>query len=77
MTGTSSSTALSTTSTSRSCPRSRGTARIPGPAAVFERDSSFRSELPALCRALFVHPADLQFIELRSLMAAWPQQHPP
>jgi hypothetical protein len=55
---------------------SGGIARIPGPATIFERYVSFNAELPALCRALFVRPSDLQFVELRSLMAAWLQRHP-
>lgn len=55
---------------------SGGAARIPGPATIFERYAWFCGELPALCRALFVRPSDLQFVELRSLMVAWLQRHP-
>ncbi|HEX8904449.1 MAG TPA: hypothetical protein VF771_06390 [Longimicrobiaceae bacterium] len=52
-----------------------GTARIPGPALICDRYARFQHELPALCRALHVHPSELQFVELRSLMAAWLKQH--
>lgn len=52
-----------------------GTARIPGPATIRDRYAAFYGELPLLCRSLFVHPSELQFVELRSLMAAWLNRH--
>jgi hypothetical protein len=53
-----------------------GTARIPGPATICERAGRFRSDLPSLCRPLHLKPAELQFAELRSLIAEWVDEHP-
>jgi hypothetical protein len=55
----------------------KGTARIPGPGAICDRYTSFCLELPLLCCALRVHPSELQFVELRSLMTAWLGRHGP
>ncbi|HEV7590252.1 MAG TPA: hypothetical protein VGO40_19235 [Longimicrobium sp.] len=53
-----------------------GTARIPGQAKIHDRYLQFRAELPALCRKLYVKPAELQFVELRSLIVTWLTEHP-
>lgn len=53
-----------------------GTARIPGPARICERAARFRSDLPSLCRPLHLKLAELQFAELRSLVAEWVDEHP-
>jgi hypothetical protein len=53
-----------------------GAVRIPGTSAILSRFAEFLAELPELCHALFIDCAELQFVELRSLMAAWLARHP-
>lgn len=53
-----------------------GAARIPGTSAILSRFVAFQAQLPELCHALFIDSAELQFVELRSLIAAWLARHP-
>jgi hypothetical protein len=55
---------------------SGGAARIPGPARLCERHAQFRAALPSLCEPLHVKPAELQFVELKSLIFEWLGEHP-
>jgi len=53
-----------------------GVVRIPGEAVIRKRFRQFRRELPDLCQRLHVRPAELQFVELRSLVEEWIVSHP-
>jgi hypothetical protein len=53
-----------------------GVERIPGDAVIRKRYRLFRGELPALCQRLHIRPAELQFVELRSLIEEWIVNHP-
>jgi hypothetical protein len=53
-----------------------GTARLPGPARILERYSGFRTVLPALCREFGIALSELQFVELRTFVEEWIQDHP-
>lgn len=52
-----------------------GGVRVPGAHTIANRFIEFDADLPALCRALFVDCAELQFVELRSLIGNWIQLH--
>ncbi len=53
-----------------------GVERIPGEAVIRKRYRLFRRELPILCQRLYIRPAELQFVELRSLVEEWIANHP-
>ena len=53
-----------------------GLERIPGEAVIRKRYRQFRRELPVFCQRLHVRPAELQFVELRSLVEEWIVGHP-
>lgn len=53
-----------------------GDVRLPGPARIAERNTAFLAELPVMCGALAVAPAELQFVEVRSLIQVWIDTHP-
>lgn len=53
-----------------------GRARLPGPARILKRYSGFRTELPVLCRELGIARGELQFVELRTFVEEWIQDHP-
>jgi hypothetical protein len=53
-----------------------GVERIPGDAVIRKRYRLFRADLPALCQRLHIKPAELQFVELRSLIEEWLVNHP-
>lgn len=53
-----------------------GALRLPGPARLMERYARFQSELPSLCRELGIVPAELEFVELRSVVQSWTTDHP-
>ena len=53
-----------------------GIERVPGEAVIRNRYRQFRTELPILCRRLHMRPAELQFVELRSLVEEWIANHP-
>jgi hypothetical protein len=54
----------------------RGVVRVPGETVINARYQEFRSELPRICQKLHVEPAELQFVELRSLIEEWVFNHP-
>jgi hypothetical protein len=55
---------------------SLGGFRLPGPTRIMERYSAFQIELPALCHEMGLVPGELQFVELRTLIASWIADHP-
>ena len=48
----------------------------PGAAKIRERYAAFRAKLPSLCAALHLKPAEVQFVEYRSLVHSWLNRHP-
>jgi hypothetical protein len=52
-----------------------GGVRIPGPSTICERYARFKAELPALCGTLHVKPAELQFVEMRSIIINWVEEN--
>jgi hypothetical protein len=53
-----------------------GAARVPGTQAILARYTEFCFELPLLCDALNIDSTELQFVELRSLIATWLARRP-
>lgn len=53
-----------------------GEAQVPGVAAILARYADFLAELPDLCDVLHIDCTELQFVEFRSLIAAWLARHP-
>src|SRR5262249_59475375 len=53
-----------------------GAPAVPGPAKIRERYAHFAEDLPVLCRQLFVAPSELQFVEMRRLIASWIRNNP-
>jgi hypothetical protein len=53
-----------------------GNARLPGAATIRARYAQFRADLPGICRRLHVKVAELQFMEIRSLIVEWLAGHP-
>lgn len=54
-----------------------GTVFLPGPAVMCERYAAFQSELPRICRRFHLQPAELQFVEFRTLAEEWADLNPP
>lgn len=53
-----------------------GEAQVPGVAAILARYDDFLADLPQLCDVLQIDCGELQFVEFRSLIAAWLVRHP-
>jgi hypothetical protein len=53
-----------------------GAERLPGPTRVVQRYQGFLHELPVACEDLDLRLNELQFVELRSLMQVWIDEHP-
>lgn len=54
-----------------------GSVLLPSAAKVAERYNSFLADLPSVCAPLHLDPDDLQFVELRTLVEEWVDQHRP
>ncbi|HET7462783.1 MAG TPA: hypothetical protein VFJ82_16125, partial [Longimicrobium sp.] len=48
-----------------------GLVLLPSAATIAERYRAFSAELPRICRALYLDPDDLQYVELRTLIEEW------
>jgi len=53
-----------------------GGIRLPGPRRILERYEAFLSDLPTFCHTLQATPAELQFVELRTIMQEWTARNP-
>ncbi|HEX5726229.1 MAG TPA: hypothetical protein VFX98_12230, partial [Longimicrobiaceae bacterium] len=53
-----------------------GAVILPGPQKMCDRYAAFRRELPYLCQRFYLHFAELQFVELRTLTEEWVDLNP-
>jgi hypothetical protein len=49
--------------------------KLPGGKDIFDRYRRFQADLPALCKALKLEPAEVTFKDLRQMMASWLKQN--
>lgn len=50
--------------------------RLPGPVRIMERYGAFQADLPSYCGELGTTLSELQFVELRTLIQGWINDHP-